>query len=63
MFKNIMFKNVLNYSTHSIVCKECEKDIDINKLYAVVYEKKGKVLYHIECFHKNYTPIEEKFNA
>ena len=43
-------------------CKYCKKKID-KKLYVVVIVDDEEILYHIECFHKNYSPIEEKFKS
>ena len=43
-------------------CKSCKKKIN-KKLYVIVMIDSKEIPYHIECFHKDYTPIEEKIKA
>ena len=46
-----------------MTCEYCKKKVDKKKLYAIVFKEGKEIPYHIECFHKEYTPIEEKIKA
>ncbi len=40
-------------------CHKCNLAIDDRNVYVKVYDKE-ELLYHLECFHKDYSPLEEK---
>ncbi|NHZ85224.1 MAG: hypothetical protein GWP19_05015 [Planctomycetia bacterium] len=45
-------------------CHRCKKQVDMSKIYATVYPEGKELIYHIECFHKDYTPEDlEEFKA
>lgn len=44
-------------------CKGCKKQIDVDEVHMIVYEKGKEIPWHLECFYKVYTPIDEEFKA
>lgn len=48
-------------------CHKCKKPVDMSKIYATVFiDEEGikEVIYHIECFHEDYTPEDlEEFKV
>lgn len=36
-------------------CYKCHLQVDISKIYVTVYPEGEELIYHIKCFHKDYT--------